>query len=576
MCRIAVAWEPKRCYRTDHDVMSNSPWHRRLPDTRCAAPPRPLAVLACLALLLPGALAAQLNPIGLSAVGAQRFDDEDLLFFVPDVGDHFAWALAAGDFDGNGAQDLATGIPFHSGLVGNELADTGIVVVRYGAPGGALIGGVASTVLYQGFVGSPDPPEVGDHFGKALAAGDFNGDGFDDLAVGIPQELWDGDVRYGSVHVHFGSATGLRMEGAQLLDEALAWTEVPWPRRNSGAEFGASLAVGNFDGDAFDDLAIGAPGGEIAFDPVSAGVLGGEVFVAHGGAGGLVPVVGYGISEESVGIFGDAADGERFGAAVAAGDFDADGFDDLAIGVSNEGDNGSLYVVMGSSFGLIYADSIFWAPGALGQIPEAGDRFGWSLVAADFDGDGHDDLAIGDPFEDLGANNEAVDSGQICAAYGAPAGFDLSRTDCFIQAYLFGIDQPGDQFGWALAAGDYDGDGFTDLAVGHPGEDALGFVNTGAVTVLMGAPNANLGARVGSLVAGVDGLPEGFQVHSDFGRALAAGDFGGDGFADLVVGAPWYDSLDDTDVGTEFVLYGSLFSDGFESASMGHWSGAAP
>ena len=529
-------------------------------------------------LLVAGPIAAQLPPVGVSPVGSQRFDDEDLFFFVPGVGDHFAYALAAGDFDGDGAQDLATALPFHAGLVGNELDDTGIVVVRYGTPGGRLAGGVADTVLYQGFVGSPDPPEVGDHFGKALAAGNFNGDAFDDLAVGIPEELWSGTVRYGSVHVHYGSPAGLLMENAELLDETLAWTEVPWPRRNTGAEFGASLAVGNFDGDAYDDLAIGTPRGEIALDPASAGIRGGEVFVAHGTADGLVPLLGYGISEESAGIFGDAAHEERFGQSVGAGDFDADGYDDLAIGVSNEGDNGALYVIMGSPFGLIYADSVFWAPGALGLEPENGDRLGWSLAVADFDGDGHDDLAIGNPFEDLGSGNELDAAGQVSVAYGAPEGFDLSRTDTFWQDVVYGAgnDQSGDQFGWTFAAGDFDADGFADLAVGHPGEDFDGRVNSGAVAILMGAPNANLGARVGALTAGTAGLPEGLLSHSDFGRALASGDFGGDGFADLVVGSPWYDTIENADVGIEFVLYGSLFSDGFETGSTARWSSATP
>ena len=151
-----------------------------------------------------------------------------------------------------------------------------------------------------------------------------------------------------------------------------------------------------------------------------------------------------------------------------------------------------------------------------------------------------------------------------------------ARHLCSWAALCPGNDQSGDQFGWAFAAGDFDGDGFADLAVGHPGEDVLGNVNTGAVTLLMGAPNANLGARVGALAAGVDGLPDVLQAHSDFGRAMCIGDFGGDGFADLVVGVPWYNTLDDVDAGLEIVLYGSLFSDGFETGSTARWSSETP
>ena len=538
---------------------------------------RSLLAAAAALLLASGAASAQLAPVGLSGVGAQRFDNEDLVEFVPEAGDNFAWALAAGDFDGDGAEDLATGIPYDEGSQGG-CPDCGIVVVRYGVPRAGLAGGLADTVLYQGLAGSPDPPEPGDLFGAALAAGDFDGDGFDDLAVGIPGDRGSSGTSFGAVQVHYGSAAGIELQGAEFLDELLAWTEIPLPFRLGDDEFGAALDTGDFDGDGFDDLAIGAPRAGILVD-VNTPVRGGEVFVAHGSVEGLLPLLGYGISQHSPGLFGDPLSEERFGRAVAAGDFDADGDDDLAIGVPNEGDNGSLHVILGSPFGLIFADSVFWAPGALGQVPEAGDRLGFALAAADFDGDGHDDLAIGDPSEDLGASNELADAGSISVAYGAPGGFELSRTDTFTQGLVYAdpaADQTGDQFGWALAAGDFDGDGRADLAVGHPGEDVTGNVNSGAAALLMGGPNAGLGARLGSLSAGRDGVPGDLQAHSDFARSLAVGDFDGNGFADLVVGVPWYDAAAQANVGYEVVLCGALFSDGFEVGSSLRWSSTTP
>ena len=540
---------------------------------------RSLLAAATGLLLAAGAASAQPPLVGLSEVRAQRFDNEDLFFFVPDVGDHFGWALAAGDFDGDGAQDLATGVPYDEGLLGAACDDCGIVVVRYGVLREGLAGGLADTVLYQGLAGSPSAPEPDEHFGAALAAGDFNGDGFDDLAVGVPRDVVrlpptaSGPV--GAVQVHYGTASGLQLGNPEYLHEVLDWSEVD-PCVSVGDEFGASLAAGNFDGDAFDDLAIGAPSGCIANPFVSDA---GEVFVAHGSAAGLLELAGYGISENSAGIFGDAADGERFGGAVSAGDFDADGHDDLAIGVPNEGDNGALYVVMGSPFGLIFVNSVFWAPGALGLEPEAGDRLASALAAADFDGDGHDDLAIGDPGEDLGAANELVDAGSISVAFGSPAWFDLSRTDSFTQGRVYAdaaADEPGDRFGWALAAGDFDGDGRADLAVGHPGEDLPGGVDSGAAVILMGSLDSGLGTRVGSLAAGRGGVPGSNQASQDFAAALTAGDFDGNGYADLAVGAPWYDSATHNDVGYEIVLYGSLFSDGFEIGSTQRWSSAVP
>ena len=179
----------------------------------------------------------------------------------------------------------------------------------------------------------------------------------------------------------------------------------------------------------------------------------------------------------------------------------------------------------------------------------------------------------------LATRSPIADAGSISVAYGSPAWFDLSRTDTFTQGLVYAdpaADQTGDQFGWALAAGDFDGDGRADLAVGHPGEDVMGNVNSGAAALLMGGPNAGLGARLGSLSAGRNGVPGDLQAHSDFARALAVGDFDGNGFADLAVGAPWHDSVAGNDVGYEIVLYGSLFSDGFELGSTQRWSSAVP
>ncbi len=517
---------------------------------------------------------AQFSPVGLSAVRGQRFDNEDLLFFEPETGDRFAWAVAAGDFNGDGADDLASGIPFDEGIAGSGCTDCGIVVVRYGVPGRGLAGSAASTVLFQGFVGSPTPAMASEKFGHALASGDFNGDGFDDLAVGIPAERHPdfGNAPIGAVEVHYGTADGLLVQNADWVHRYSAGWEFP-PTSCPAApdEFGYALAAGNFDGDAFDDLAIGAPRG--CSGTVQGAADGGAVFVAHGGSGGLVPLEGYLISEDSVGIFGDAANGERFGDAVAAGDFDANGYDDLGIGVSREGDNGSVYVILGSEFGLIFVNSVFWAPGALGIAPEAGARLGTSLAAGDFDGDGHDDLVIGDPEQDVGAANEIPDAGLVVFAFGAPSGFDLSRS--LISSDPEGSDA-GDKYGWALAVGDFDHDGRDDVAVGTPLEDTDG-TNIGSVSILMGQAGQGVGTRQRTFLPGREGILGGEQSHQDFGRAVAAGDFDGDSHADLVIGAPYFDIAGiGSDLGLEIVLHGSLFADGFESAWIQNWSGSAP
>ncbi len=101
--------------------------------------------------------------------------------------------------------------------------------------------------------------------------------------------------------------------------------------------------------------------------------------------------------------------------------------------------------------------------------------------------------------------------------------------------------------------------------------------NDGALTVHMGSPNGFSQLRARFLAAGTDGLPGPVQAHSNYGFAAASGDFDGDGFADLVIGAPYSNqSAGLIDTGLEVILYGGLYADGFEDAASGFWSTVVP
>lgn len=131
-------------------------------------------LLACAALLLATAASAQVTAIALSSVRARRFGNENLLGFDPQTGNRFAWALAVGDFNGDGADDLATGIPFDDGFAGAELADCGEAVFRSGLVGSGLNPAPTNQFLRQ--TPGRDPAEAGDLFGSSVAACDFNSD----------------------------------------------------------------------------------------------------------------------------------------------------------------------------------------------------------------------------------------------------------------------------------------------------------------------------------------------------------------------------------------------------------------
>jgi hypothetical protein len=199
------------------------------------------------------------------------------------------------------------------------------------------------------------------------------------------------------------------------------------------------------------------------------------------------------------GNYSDGAEpSDLFGYAVAAGDFNGDGFSDLAVGspwenlvqVSNAG---SVNVFYGGANGLVTSGTPqSWdqdSPGVEAGV-EPDDEFGSSLTAGDFNDDGCDDLAIGLPYEAIGS---LAIAGAVNVIYGSES-FGLSPFVVPDQLWYQGspgmptTPAAGDGFGYALIAGDFNGDGRADLAVGVPGEDVNGAANAGAVNVIYGAP----------------------------------------------------------------------------------------
>ncbi len=512
-------------------------------------------------------IAAAQNLVGLSTVRSQRFGNENLLgFFTPQFSDVFAWALATGDFNGDGADDLATGIPLDNGIAGSEIDDCGGVVVRFGSPGKGLATNLASTFLRQ--TPARDPAEVGDTLGSALAVCDFNGDNFDDLAIGVAYENHLGETDAGAIQVHFGTSSGLPFASDTFITQSTPG--VPGDVE-AGDGFGHALACGDFNGDTFDDLAVGVPDEDWGiFSSASKGMID----IIPGSPFGLNPAAATHLDQDVDGLGGDAEFFDQFGYTLAAGNFNGDLFQDLAIGVPGEDDDkGMVQVVFGGPTGLTPAGSLFWSETFVGGVSEEGDQFSGALATGNFDGDGFDDLAIGIPSEDSGAGNSVRGSGQVTVLYGASDGFDRSRTQFWSEDNIWfaGVSEEGDQFGVALAAGDFDKDGRDDLAIGHYSEFVLG-PGDGAATVLMGSAVGLTAARRRGIAAGVEGFPGNISEHQKgFAFSLATGDFDADGHADLAIGVPGEDANGIVDAGGETVLYGALFGDGFESGLTTQW-----
>jgi hypothetical protein len=182
------------------------------------------------------------------------------------------------------------------------------------------------------------------------------------------------------------------------------------------------------------------------------------------------------------------------------------------------------------------------------------------LVPADFNGDGWGDVAVGVPFEDVG---KVIDAGAVNVYFGSAKGLKPGQFLRQGAAPVGEVAEANDNFGASLAAGDFDGDGFADLAIGVPNEtfDPAKF-SAGAVHVLYGTP-AGLAAPGGQFWTQDSlGVPDSAEALDDFGWPLAAGDFDGDGFEDLAA-ADWIETIGDFPndffrTGTVTVLHGSL------------------
>ena len=431
---------------------------------------------------------------------------------VAEPDDAFGSALECGDFDGDGYDDLAIGVPDDrqpSGTPG------GAVAVFFGS-GSGLSG--ENTLIHQNTTGVQGGPEAGDAFGAAVAAGDFDGDGYDDLAIGVPGEDVGALADAGTIHLLFGSSSGLVGNGTRTLHQDSVGVQ---GLAEADDRFGAALTTADFNGDGYADLAVGSPG-----EDIGAVVDAGLVHVFSGRRSGITVTGDVVLHQNVPGVNGGPESGDAFGSSLAGGPFDADGYDELAVGVANESVNGHagaglVQVFRGSSGGITTeGDRIIHqgVTGIQGGV-EPGDAFGYALASGDVDGDGFHDLAIGIPLEDVAG---AQDAGAAAVIYGSATGLS-SRDHLWHQNRpgVLGTDETGDRFGHSVALLDFEEDARLDLVVGIPFEDLAGIADAGDTAILFGRSGGTTGsgsARLSENTTGVQGISE---IGDMFGYALA-------------------------------------------------------
>jgi hypothetical protein len=424
----------------------------------------------------------------------------------------------AGDVNGDGYADIVAGAPYYEAGQDNE----GAVYLWYGSARG------------MGFGGRPpdwkrETNHTDDLFGFSVGtAGDVNGDGYSDVLIGAPYTD-EGGNNAGKIYAYYGSPG---------TPPTFAGSGNPEPQSGGDAEFGFAVGTaGDVNGDGYSDIIVGAPG----FD-VPAGNNGGKVFVWHGSADSW-----WIMNEAPIGDFEGEHGGDQFGYAVGtAGDVNGDGYDDIIVGARCYSDGpyceGAVYVWYGSKDGLYTGDSWMY------QSDQGDTDLGYSVgTAGDVNADGYSDIIAGAPYHDIGANDD--NRGKVYVWYGSAGGMgeDQRGADWWADG-----EYGGDMFGYSVAgAGDVNGDGYSDVIVGADKYEA-GQENEGAVYIWYGSAGG-----MGQRQRDPDWMYESDKLQAWFGSAVGtAGDVNGDGYSDLLIGAPRFDGTYNNE-GRGFVFHGS-------------------
>lgn len=372
-----------------------------------------------------------------------------------------------------------------------------------------------------------------------VALGDFNDDGQPDLLMGAPQADGPGGQRpdAGEAYVFFGPLQG----EVDLLNEDPDITIYGASGTSEGGDgLGFSVFSGDLDDDGVDDVMVGAPGVTAGFDPrTDQGRL--YVFYGRPDLGGITS---FDLAEDEYDLTVTGSEGfSRLSTDVDLGDFNGDGRTDLLVSSPYAGRapgtppgsartaEGEIYVKFGTGDRLtgelnMAADDYDVLLGGNEEFSQ----FGASFAVGDFNGDGFDDVLTG-------AHRSTASDGRPSA--GAAYVF-LGRDDIRgrhsvlddAQDMSIGGANAGSALGLPVAAGDFNGDGFDDLAIGAQSEGIDNLATAGALRIFFGADDLPSEIDVSATQAGVlvPGSAEGVLQPS----ALAVGDTNGDGVDDLI------------------------------------------
>ncbi len=441
--------------------------------------------------------------------------------------------VAVGDVNDDGIGDVIIGAP-NADVNGPPVrTDAGEVYVVFGGAGVAgtldLDAGAADIVI-QG-------AEASDSLGRAVASGDVNADGIDDIIIAA-KASGDSNARpaAGEVYIIFGSTSLSGTKDILANDQ-----DVRIIGADSGDDLGAALAVGFLTGDADGDLVIGADNAD--GPPGSSRPNAGEVYLIAGTSGlpAIIDLSG-GLSSASAIVYG-AEGGDDVGTALGVGNLNGSGPDDLAIGADDAEGPGNARAGAGEAYGLA-GELVTGAVDLAGSVArltilgaEAGDNLGTELAVADVNNDGKADVVVSADTAN-GPGNGRLDAGEAYVVYGRSSlseTVDIASDEQDVTIFGAGVL---DGLGGAVAVGDTTGDGVADIVVsntngnGPPGDSRPG---AGEAYLIAGSTNlpANLDIATSALFITIYGA----GPQDDLGRALAIGNVAGGSGQEIVVAA---------------------------------------
>ncbi len=446
-------------------------------------------------------------PLGASA----SYSAYELPEIVGSSDSQAGYRLASGDLNGDGYDDVVV-----SSL---GIGDTNnSVYIMYGQEAvfadGAIAGEAHITASSR------------QHLGIAIAVGDLNGDGYDDVAMSSTNDIdKDSNALAGVVYVVYGGST-------ELTDLNLDSTNSSITTGPSNDTFGTNVAIADLNGDGAAELLIG--------DEYYGSNSEGAVYIRYGTSGSELSDTTLTNTASSIILEGRAMSDNFSDDMANVGDVNQDGYEDVAIAAPYGGasDVGHIYLLYGQSAnfsGINRIDTV--APRFTGEATN--DRAGSVSNAGDINDDGYDDFFVG-------VQRASSNTGRVYVIFGKSSTYanDTLSTKIHYSGILV-----GSRAGHVVAVTDTDADGYSDMAIGTSSEDyGYTYVVTGDSTMISSS---------------VSGYPEyvGTTTGDSFGTVLATGDYNQDGYGDVAVGAYGFNNADG-DNGAVYFIYSYVDQDG--------------